>query len=170
MKKSIAFYALAFIAAILNNCFGQVPDIAWQKTFGGTGNDIMQDIYPTADGNYILLGLSSVSDVDVLCNLEGKHDTWVIKMDPVGDIIWQQCYGGTKEEGNPNSKIIQTSDGGYIFQTETWSSDGDVAGHHDLSDAWTVKLNSLGGIEWAHSFGGNNWDVPRRLVELPGKR
>ncbi|MEO5674615.1 MAG: T9SS type A sorting domain-containing protein [Chitinophagales bacterium] len=170
MKKSIAIYVFAVLAAIVNNCFAQVPDIAWQKTFGGTGNDIMQDIYPTADGNYILLGLSSVSDVDVSCNIEGKHDTWVIKMDPVGDIIWQQCYGGTKEEGNPNSKIIQTSDGGYIFQTETWSSDGDVTGHHELSDAWTVKLNSLGGIEWAHSFGGSNWDVPRRLVELPGKR
>src|SRR5689334_21774672 len=81
------------------HCDGQAPAIAWQKTFGGTGNDIIQDICHTADGNYILLGITSVSDVDVNCSLKGKHDTWVIKMDPVGNIIWQQCYGGTKEEG-----------------------------------------------------------------------
>ncbi|HYV90977.1 MAG TPA: PKD domain-containing protein [Chitinophagales bacterium] len=167
------YQAVIFTLLLLlwqNHVMAQAPAIAWQKTFGGSGNDIMQDIYPTADGNYILLGLDSIVDVDVSCTLKGKHDTWVIKMDPAGNIIWQQCYGGTKEEGNPNSKIIQTSDGGYLYETETWSNDSDVTGHHDLSDAWTVKLDSAGAIEWAHSFGGTNWDVPRRLLELSGKR
>ncbi len=144
--------------------------IGWQRTFGGSGNDILQDIYPTADSNYILIGLTDSNNIDVSCELKGKHDIWVIKMDPLGNIIWQQCLGGTVEEGNPYTKIIQTSDGGYLFVTETWSSDVDVVGHHLLSDAWTVKLDSLGGIMWAKSFGGSNWDVPRNLLELPGKR
>ena len=75
-----------------------------------------------------------------------------------------------KKKAIPNVKIIQTSDGGYLFVTEAWSSDFDVVGHHDLSDAWTVKLDSLGNIQWSHSFGGMNFDVPRNVLELPGQR
>ncbi|MBA3647316.1 MAG: T9SS type A sorting domain-containing protein [Chitinophagales bacterium] len=162
------FLFLLILPFIFNNGLAQVPSIAWQKTFGGSGNDIMQDIYPTSDGNYIMLGLTSANDGDVNCETKGKHDTWVVKMDPAGTILWQHCYGGTKEEGNPNSKIIQTSDGGYLFETETWSNDVDVVGHHDLSDAWTVKLDSIGNIQWSRSYGGYNWDVPRNILELPG--
>lgn len=151
-------------------CFAQAPSIAWQKTFGGPGNDIMQDIYPTADGNYIMLGLADSLGGDVTCSLKGKHDSWVIKMAPDSSILWQKCYGGSVEEGNPNSKIIQTSDGGYLFQTESWSDDFDVTGHHGSSDAWTVKLDTNGEIVWSRSFGGTNFDVPRFLLELPGNK
>lgn len=165
----VSIYAMLFFISI-SSVQAQAPVIAWQRTFGGTGNDIMQDIVPTMDGNYIMLGLVDSNNGDVNCNLHSKHDMWVIKMDPSGNIIWQQCYGGYVEEGNPNSKIIQTSDGGYMFQTETWSDDGDVVGHHGKSDAWTVKLDAVGNIEWARSFGGTEWDVPRRILELPGKR
>src|SRR5689334_17752950 len=123
-EKIYSFITVAVFFLTGNFSFAQAPDILWQKTFGGIGNDIMQNISRTADGNYILLGIDSLSGGDITCTTKGKHDTWVIKMDPSGNILWQQCFGGTKEEGNPNSKIIQTSDGGYMFQTETWSSDG----------------------------------------------
>lgn len=69
--------------------FAQPISIAWQKTMGGNGNDIMQDIYPTADGNYILLGITDQNGIDVNCNVKGWHDTWVVKMDTLGNIIWQ---------------------------------------------------------------------------------
>lgn len=148
------------------------PSIAWQITPGGPGNDIIEDIYPTADGNYILFGLvtDNGGDVSSDCQVKGVHDVWIVKMDPSGNIIWQHCYGGSKEEGNPFSKIIQTSDGGYLFVTESWSSDFDVVGHHAYSDAWTMKLDANGNMVWAKSFGGYIYDVPRNLYELPGHK
>ncbi|MGB3075414.1 MAG: hypothetical protein WBB36_08835, partial [Chitinophagales bacterium] len=148
------------------------PSIAWQKTPGGPGNDIIEDIYPTADGNYILFGLitDNGGDVSSDCDVHGVHDVWIVKMDPAGNIIWQHCYGGSKEEGNPFSKIIQTSDGGYLFVTESWSNDFDVVGHHAYSDAWTMKLDANGNMLWAKSFGGYIYDVPRNLYELPGHK
>lgn len=162
--------SLSFLILLTSNIIihAQAPSIAWQKTFGGPGNDIMQDIYPTTDGNFIMLGLADSTGGDVTCSIKGKHDTWVIKMAPDSTILWQKCFGGSKEEGNPNSKIIQTSDGGYLFQTETWSSDFDISGHHGESDAWTMKLDADGNIVWARSYGGSNFDVPRNMLELPG--
>lgn len=164
IKLTSLFVLLSFSA------FSQ--NIQWQKTLGGSGNEIMQDIYPTSDGNYIVICLASFRDGDVDCAIKGKgkHDTWVIKMASDGEIIWQQCYGGTKEEGNPNTQIIQTSDGGYLFQTETWSNDYDAVGWHGSADLLTMKIDSLGNTQWKHSFGGSNGDVPRMIVELSGKR
>lgn len=168
-----SFRSVIFLVASLffvNVSLSQSPSITWSKTFGGPGNDVMQDIYPTDDGNYIMLGLTDETGGDVTCSIKGKHDTWVIKMAPDSTILWQKCYGGSLEEGNPNSKIIQTSDGGYLFQTESWSEDFDVAGHHGASDAWTVKLDGNGNKVWAHSFGGSDFDTPRFMLELPGQK
>ncbi|MGB3076460.1 MAG: hypothetical protein WBB36_14120, partial [Chitinophagales bacterium] len=163
-------FTFAISIFLVNICMAQAPDITWSKTFGGPGNDVMQDIYPTSDGNFIMLGLTDSTGGDVTCTIKGKHDSWVIKMAPDSTIIWQKCFGGSLEEGNPNSKIIQTSDGGYLFQTESWSDDFDVTGHHNESDAWTVKLDENGNKVWAHSFGGTDFDTPRFMLELPGHK
>ena len=165
-------YLLSTMAIVFftSQLLGQAPDITWQKTFGGPGNDVMQDIYPTADGNYIMIGLADEAGGDVTCAIKGKHDTWVIKMAPDSTILWQKCFGGSLEEGNPNTKIIETSDGGFLFQTESWSDDFDVLGHHGTSDAWTVKLDANGNLVWAKSFGGSDFDTPRFMLELPGQK
>jgi len=47
----------------------------------------------------------------------GGHDIWVVKTDDTGDIQWQNCYGGTKDEFAED--ILQTSDGGYAVVGST---------------------------------------------------
>lgn len=170
--KSSLIRTVSLLCAIVISVevLGQSPDITWQKTFGGPGNDVMQDIFKVSDGNYILIGLADETGGDVTCSIKGKHDTWVIKMAPDSTILWQKCFGGSLEEGNPNTKIIETSDGGFLFQTESWSDDFDVQGHHGTSDAWTVKLDANGNKVWAKSFGGSDFDTPRFMLELPGQK
>lgn len=170
MKKLYGLLSLALLFDITHLCSAQDPSIVWQKTLGGPGNDIIEDISPTLDGNYILLALASQNGEDVSCDIHGIHDIWIVKVDPEGNIIWQQCFGGSKEEGNPNSKIIPTSDGGYYFITETWSNDFDVTGHLSKSDIWTVKLDSLGAMVWSRCYGGSQFDVPRKIYELPNNK
>src|SRR6185295_16888876 len=107
---------------------------------------------------------------DVSCNLRGKHDSWISKTDSLGTIQWQQCFGGSLEEGNPTDQIIATSDGGSLFITETWSFDGDVSGQHGFCDILAVKLDANGSVMWSHTWGGSEIDNPRNLLELPGQR
>ncbi len=79
----IIFLSLVLLFLQILKGEAQTLLIDWQRTFGGTGNDILQDIYPTADSNYILIGLTDSNNLDVSCELKGKHDIWVIKMDPL---------------------------------------------------------------------------------------
>jgi hypothetical protein len=55
--------------------------IQWQKTMGGTNDDQANSIKKTADGGYILAGLSSSNDGDVI-GLHGENywDSWVVKL------------------------------------------------------------------------------------------
>ena len=77
--------------------FGQVPPIVWQSTFGNTGNEVLHSIAAAADGNFMVMGIADVNGDEVDCDLKGQHDVWIFKMTPTGSIIWQKCFGGSKE-------------------------------------------------------------------------
>ncbi len=115
-------------------------DIEWQRTYGGSGYDGSSFIQQTSDGGYIVLGYYTFD-----C-LEGA-DTWILKLNPEGEIEWQQTYKEIDGHDFFPRSFQQTSDGGYI-----------VAGWIDLTgwafgDAWILKLTSIGDIEWQRIYG-----------------
>jgi hypothetical protein len=123
----------------------------WQKCFGGTIDDAVQSIQPTADGGYILAGDTESNDGDVISN-HGYNDAWVVKFTSTGNLQWQNAIGGT---GYDYANSIQnTTEGGYIFAGRSSSNDGDVSGNHGDYDTWVVKLSNSGSIEWNKCFGG----------------
>ena len=115
--------------------------IQWEKTLGGTGYDRGNAIRQTPDGDYILIGdITSGSSGNVADANHGNWDTWVVKLDPDGKLLWQSVLGGNSyEQGN---NILPTWDGGFITAGLTWSDNtGTVAGtYHRCEDAWVVKL------------------------------
>lgn len=129
--------------------------IQWQKILGGTNCDYAQSILSTSDGGYIVVGHAESSDGDVT-GTHGLHDVWVVKLNSVGAIQWQKVLGGSKDD---YGQFIQsTADGGYIVSGYTSSNDGDVAGNHGGTDAWIVKLNGNGVIQWQKTLGGTTDD------------
>ena len=84
------------------------------------------------------------------------------KVPPV--IEWQKSLGGSRVD--KAYTIIPTFDNGYLVVGESYSNNGDVTGHHgstDSSDAWVVKLNATGSIQWQRSYGGTRND---RIVDV----
>ncbi|OJU47861.1 MAG: hypothetical protein BGN96_05740 [Bacteroidales bacterium 45-6] len=78
-------------------------------------------------------------------------------------IGWQKTLGGSNyEEGE---FIIQTSDGGYAIAGYTQSTDGDISGNHGGYDAFVVKLNAAGAIEWKKTYGGTGDDRVNSFVQ-----
>ncbi|HYV93007.1 MAG TPA: T9SS type A sorting domain-containing protein [Chitinophagales bacterium] len=138
--------------------------VQWQKCLGGSGEDGGYGIDATPDGGVIVSGHAYSNDGDVSGN-HGSSDTWIIKFDVSGNIQWSKCYGGTGGEEYP-ARVKTTSDGGYVFVTNSGSTDGDVnppvAGQTDF---WLVKLNSSGTIEWANTFGGSTSERPFDVEE-----
>ncbi len=136
--------------------------IEWQKTLGGSNNDIAWFIEQTADNGFIVAASSTSSNGDITVN-HGSSDFWIVKLDAGGSIQWQKSLGGSAND-DPYS-IKQTPDGGYIACGRSSSNDGDVTGNHGANDVWVVKLNSLGDIEWQKSLGGTNQDIPYSLKQ-----
>ncbi|MCX5859468.1 MAG: hypothetical protein NT056_06175 [Proteobacteria bacterium] len=117
--------------------------VAWQKTYGGTGDDWAYSIQLTLDGGYIVVGYTSSFGA-------GGYDFWILKLNSDGTVAWQKTYGGTDDDFSVSTH--QTSDGGYIVAGQT-SSFG--AGGNDL---WVLKLNSYGTVAWQKTYGGTSDD------------
>ena len=115
-------------------------EVLWQKAYGGGENDQAYGMQATTDGGFIIIGDSYSTNGDVLGN-DGGLDIWVLKLNGLGEIVWQETLGGTQAEGGLT--IGQTIDGGYILGGFTWSTNGDVSGsgNHGESDFWVVKLS-----------------------------
>ena len=138
--------------------------IVWARCLGGTGGDSAHDVQPVTDGGFIVAGFTASADGDVTGN-HGGGDAWIVKLDSAGIIQWQRCYGGSA--GDNAFRVRQTSDGGYIFTGSAASTDGDVTGNHGGDDAWVVKLDSAGTIQWQKALGGSAGDYGFDIQQIP---
>jgi len=129
--------------------------IQWQKSLGGTGDEVATDIQQSNDGGYIVAANSNSNDGDVTSN-HGYTDYWIIKLNSVGVIEWEKSLGGSDDD--IAHSIQETSDGGYVVAGSSYSINGDVTGNHGSWDNWVVQLNSQGNIQWQKSFGGSSED------------
>ena len=136
-----------------------VGDIEWQNSIGGSSYDNFYSLHQTSDGGYILGGssLSGISgDKTEACI--GDYDYWVLKIDSVGNIEWQNTIGGN--DGDRLKTIQQTTDGGYIvggYSSSGISGDKSEASE-GADDYWVVKLDINGAIEWQNTIGGSSYD------------
>ena len=133
--------------------------IQWQKSLGGTVGDTASSIQKCSDGGYIVAGYTYSNDSDVTGN-HGSSDYWVVKLDSIGTLVWQKCFGGTLQE--VSYSIVETSDGGNLIAGYSYSNDGDVSGHHGISataDSWVVKTDAVGNIQWQKSLGGTSDEI-----------
>lgn len=121
-------------------------------------------ILQTSNGEYIIVGRASSNDGDVSGN-HGGYDVWIIRIDSAGNLIWQNCYGGSGDEFGRS--LIETADSGFVLIAETNSNDGDVSGNHGGTDFWVVKLSHTGSIDWQKCFGGQHGELPLSLATTP---
>ena len=135
--------------------------IQWQKVLGGsTGCDFANAILPTPDGGYIFVGHTDSFDGDVT-SIAGERDVWIVRLTSNGSIQWQKTIGGAKSDYAYS--IQSTADGGFVAAGYTYSNNGDVSGNHGDADAWIVKLNSSGAVQWQKSLGGSSEDIARSV-------
>ncbi len=146
-------FLLSFL--VLSTSLFAQPSIQWQKTYGGSLFDEAVSVIPTTDGGYILAGYTVSDDGDVVGS-HGNSDFWVLKLDSMGIVSWKKTYGGSNHD--IAFSIQEASDGGYIVAGYTKSNNGDVSGNHGDYDAWVLKLDSDGDIQWQKALGGSGWE------------
>ena len=114
-------------------------DIQWQTSSGGTSIDIAVSVSQTSDGGHIVAGHSDSGNGDFPIN-QGEEDTWLLRLDPAGALLWQRSFGGSGYDWASTAQ--QTADGGYIFGGSTTSSNGDVLANNGLVDFLVVKFGA----------------------------
>jgi len=104
-------------------------NVDWDQTYGGAEDDYASALVETSDGGFALAGFTASFGA-------GSYDFWLVKTDGVGNMVWNQTYGGAEDDYT--SALVETSDGGFALAGET-NSFG--AGNYDL---WLVKTDENG--------------------------
>lgn len=139
-----------------------IGNVIWSKNYGGSEEDNADKIISTSDNGFLIAGSTSSYDYDITF-MHGDEDIWIIKIDSLGNIEWQKCYGGSGSENMSN--IVQSSDGNFLVLGKTTSMDGDIIEYFGEADLWLFKINITGEIIWQRSLGTFADDVPCDLVE-----
>ena len=120
------------------------PIPTWAKTYHATGAaETANSMQQTADGGYIVAGSTNSSGVP------GHPHAWVVKLDALGNVVWQKTYGGNGPDGA--CSVQQTTDGGFIVAGDLGTFGGcHLAGSQN--QAWVFKLDPMGNIVWQRTY------------------
>lgn len=125
--------------------------VEWNKTYGGTEADYGYSLIQTADGGFVMAGITQSYGA-------GRNDAWLVKTDSSGQVEWNQTFGGVSDERA--NALIETTDGGFAIAGATASFG--MAGYFD---AWLIKTDMKGEVEWSYSYGRPLWDEAESLIQ-----
>ena len=113
--------------------------LVWQKTLGGSGQDIARCIKENQDGSFIVVGTTYSNNGDVTGN-HGGGDIWAVKLGAGGNLIWQKCYGGSGQDVGFSMQQINNDD--YIMVGTAWSNNGDITNPYSINwpDIWVAQV------------------------------
>lgn len=113
------------------------PDgnLIWEKSFGGSSFDVARSIQK-ANSNFIISGSSRSADGDVTNN-NGQNDSWILKIDNSGNLLWQRTVGGSEIDFCYDATEIDNNT--VIAVGESSSSDGDIEENKGFTDLLIVK-------------------------------
>ena len=148
----VPFYSLAQLPSGAPSSQKESSQTVWQKTFGGTNDDIGYAITRCigTDDEYVIAGSTSSFG-------SGFSDVYLIKIDADGDALWTKTYGG--KSFDYSYSIQHTSDSGFIITGYT-SSFG--AGDPDV---YLIKTDAAGDTLWTKTFGGDNYEYGRSVSQ-----
>jgi len=141
----------------------ETGELVWEKNYGGDEIDEAHGICSSGDGNYLIVGDTRSSNDDVSTN-NGAADVWVIKINPLGEMLWERTYGGTGFDAGRS--IAPAQNGGFLLSGSSRSADGDLKNNNGQNDAWVLKIDAAGSLEWESSIGGTKIDLAHSVAEL----
>ena len=146
----------------------------WDKRIGGSYFDKLTDMVATSDGGYLLaIQTSSGISGDKTVADHGDYDYWVVKIDSVGNIVWQNTYGGDGQESIYS--ITRLHDGNFLLggistsnTSGTKTQDTKDTSQTDIfrrGDYWLVKIDSVGNQIWDKDYGGVDAENKKRKIK-----
>jgi hypothetical protein len=139
--------------------------LIWEKSFGGSSIEEARAIAATNDGNFIIVGDTRSSDVDVSLN-NGAADIWIVKVSTEGDLLWEKTIGGSSFD--VAKAVSKTQDNGFLIAGSSRSLDNGFE-NKGQNDALILKIDANGKLLWQKTVGGSKIDFLYAVAELQNK-
>jgi hypothetical protein len=132
--------------------FDSSGDVKWQALYTSpSGLGIGYGIVQTSDGGYIVGGYDNDSPFLALA----------LKLGSNGQVHWAKTYN-ISGAASKFFSARQTSDGGYAFAGQFYTGIGYYYGYN----AWMVKTDSSGNVQWQKAYGNPNYAASFQKVGL----
>jgi len=127
-------------------------NVLWTRTYGGPNDERAWAFHETATGGYVIAAQTNSYGA-------GDWDLYLIRIATGGDTVWTRTLGGP---GIDRAFATEpTSDGGSVFAGIT---SNEASGP---LDATLIRVDSAGGVVWAHSYGGEGSDIGHGVASAP---
>jgi hypothetical protein len=113
---------------------------SWIRVYRADQDNVCDDVLMADDGGYYLVGTTNLE-----FEPERRGDTYLIRTDAAGQVLWVKAYGGDGYEGG--MAIVQTSEG-LLLSGATNSADSEGM------DILLTMVDRDGNQLWTKTFGG----------------
>jgi hypothetical protein len=124
-------------------------NILWSRQFGTPGDDIAKGIATDGMGNAYVTGYT---EGNLFAGLGGIRDAFVMKYDPLGNVLWSRQFGSSGSDlaegvrvdqagntyiaGSTSGSLVGSNQGDYDAFLRKYDSDG--------NELWTRQLGTIG--------------------------
>ncbi|WP_158267547.1 T9SS type A sorting domain-containing protein [Adhaeribacter arboris] len=138
----------------------------WNKRYGGSQDEVLEDLALTLDGGF-LLGGTSTSGIsgDKSEASKGGKDFWLVRISGTGEKVWDKTYGGSQDDELRALGSTNTSSGNFfVAGTSSSGKSGDKSQvSQGGKDYWMLKINGSGKKLWDKRFGGSQEEELRTI-------
>jgi len=128
----------------MTSAFALNAQTTFQKSYGGSDDDSMYGLTKTHDGGYVMAGQTE--------SFGGTpFDIYIIKTNANGTVLWSKVYRGNASDYA--TYIQETADHGFLV------SGGTTSYGAGSDDAFLLKTDSVGGVQWSKVYGGAMEDI-----------
>jgi hypothetical protein len=124
-------------------------ELEWKKIFDDK-NGWIREVTEVDDG-FVFTGAKQIK------RKEGS-DAWLAKVNYSGEKQWEKTYANNRR--NIANDIIKTTDDAFLIAGR------DAASGNKSGNAWLIKIDKQGDIQWQNTYGGNRGDTARSVIEL----
>ncbi|UCE14052.1 MAG: hypothetical protein JSV04_02470 [Candidatus Heimdallarchaeota archaeon] len=127
--------------------------IQWNKTYGQVKiEETALSLIETIDGGFVIYGHRYAIGLE--------YGLWLLKVDNNGIVQWSQTYNSETDILTEGEDAIQTQDGGFALVGTKWNTSS------GQKDAWLIKTDSAGKMQWNQTYGGPSMDKGYSLIQL----
>jgi hypothetical protein len=120
----------------------------WNHTYGGMWDDLAYSLVECSSGGFAVAGSTESYGA-------GEYDYWLVRVNPSGEHVWNQSYGGVGYE--ECWSLLESKGGGFILTGDTtsfavidpcpWLVRTDTSGNQIWNYTYTAGRRSLSLIE-----------------------